>query len=59
MLRRIGISGALGLLLLVVGIALLGLVDLRIAAGVALVVAGIGLLAHGLIKSILGAFGMA
>lgn len=59
MLRRIGLSGILGLLLLIVGIALLGLVDLRIAGGVALVVAGIGLLAHGLIKGMLGAFGLA
>lgn len=59
MLRRIGLTGVLGLLLLIVGIALLGLVDLQIAAGVALVVAGIGLLAHGLIKSMLAVFGMA
>ena len=59
MFQRIGLTGVMGLLLMIVGVALLGLVDLRIAAGVALVVSGIGFLAYGMIKSMMGAFGLA
>lgn len=58
MLKRLGLTGLLGVLLMLVGVALLGLVDLRIAGGVAMVIAGIGLVAYGLVQSMMAAFGL-
>jgi hypothetical protein len=59
MLKRLGLAGVLGVLLMIVGIAILALENLLIAGGVALVIAGIGMVAYGMVKSMLGAFGLA
>jgi len=59
MLERIGgVGGLVGLVALVAGVALLGVVDLRIAGGVALVVVGLALLLRGVVQGVLSAMGM-
>lgn len=58
MLDKLGVAGLLGFLLLLGGIGLLATVDLFIAAGVAFVVAGLGLVIYGLVSSFLGSLGM-
>ena len=58
MLDKLGVSGLLGFLLLIGGIGLLAYIDLIIAAGVAFVVAGLGLVVYGLVTSFLGSMGM-
>ena len=59
MLRKLGgVGGVVGILAMLVGIALVAEANLQIAAGIALVIAGVGLLARGLIKSVLAAMGM-
>ena len=58
MLDKLGVAGLLGFLLLLGGIGLLATIDLLIAAGVAFVVAGLGLVIYGLVSSFLGSLGM-
>lgn len=58
MFDKLGIAGLFGLLLAVGGIGLLATVDPFIAAGVAFVVAGVGLVAYGIVTNLLAAFGM-
>ncbi|MFD1586076.1 hypothetical protein ACFR9U_03710 [Halorientalis brevis] len=58
MLDKLGVAGLLGFLLLLGGIALLAYIDLLIAAGVAFVVAGLGLVIYGLVSGFLGSLGM-
>ncbi|WP_136718106.1 DUF7470 family protein [Halorientalis salina] len=58
MLDKLGVAGLFGFLLLVAGIGLLAYIDLLIAAGVAFVVAGLGLVVYGLVTNLLGALGM-
>lgn len=59
MLERIGgPAGVLGLVALLGGVALLYTVDPRIAAGIALVIVGTGLVVRGLVKGLLGRFGV-
>lgn len=58
MLNKLGVAGLLGLLLVVGGIGLLASVDLLIAAGIAFVVAGLGLVVYGLVSNLLGSLGM-
>jgi hypothetical protein len=58
MLGKLGLYGVAGLLVFAGGIAVLATVDPVIAAGVALVVAGLGLLTRGLVGSALEAMGM-
>lgn len=58
MFDKLGIAGLLGLLLALGGIGLLATVNLYIAAGVAFVVAGIGLVAYGIVTNLLASFGM-
>ncbi|MFB6127134.1 MAG: hypothetical protein ABEJ79_07580 [Halolamina sp.] len=59
MLEKLGAGGVVGLLLVVAGLAVLGVHSLYAAAGLALVLSGIGFVARGLIQGIAGAFGMA
>jgi len=58
MLKNLGGAGLIGLLLLFGGIGLLAYVDLLIGAGVALVVAGLGLVVYGLVTNFMTAMGM-
>ena len=58
MFDKLGVAGLLGLLLALGGIGLLATVDPFIAAGVAFVVAGIGLVAYGIVTNLLAAFGI-
>lgn len=58
MLDKLGGVGIAGLFLLLGGIGVIAYVDWRIAAGLALVVAGLGMIVKALVSSALGAFGM-
>jgi hypothetical protein len=58
MLKALGVAGVVGFLLLTGGIALLAYVDLLIGAGVAGVVAGLGMVLYGLVTSLLKKMGM-
>jgi len=58
MRKMLGVSGAFGLLCIIGGIALLTTVDVRIAAGVAIVLAGVGFLVQAMIKGIMSMMGM-
>lgn len=58
MFDKLGIAGVLGVLVMMGGIALLAWVDLWIAAGVAFVVAGVGLITYGMVTSLLSSLGM-
>ena len=59
MLRKLGgVSGIVGILAMLLGIALVAEANLQIAAGIALVIAGLGLLARGMIKGLMSAMGM-
>ena len=56
---KLGTKGIAGLVLLVVGIAVVAYSAPIVAAGMALVVAGLGLVASGHVQSAMGMFGMA
>jgi hypothetical protein len=58
MLGKLGLKGIVGLLALLGGIALIATADLRIAAGVALVLFGLGLAVWGLVSGLLQSMGM-
>jgi hypothetical protein len=58
MYDKLGPSGVAGILVFLAGIGVIGWQNPIIAAGVALVVAGIGFVAYGLVKSLVKAFGM-
>jgi ABC-type Mn2+/Zn2+ transport system permease subunit len=58
MRQMLGLSGFFGLLCIVGGIALLATVELEIAAGVALVLAGLGFLVRAMIKGVMSMMGM-
>lgn len=58
MFDKLGVAGLLGFLLLLAGIGLLASINPLIAAGVAAVVAGLGLVVYGLVSNLLGALGM-
>lgn len=58
MLQKLGAVGIAGLVALLAGIAVIAYVDWRIAAGLALVVAGLGMIVKALVSHALGAFGM-
>jgi hypothetical protein len=58
MRKMLGLSGAFGLLCIIGGIALLTTVDVRIAAGVAIILAGLGLLVRAMIKGVMSMMGM-
>jgi len=58
MFDKLGIAGILGALLALGGIGLLATVDPFIAAGVAFVVAGLGLVVYGIVTNLLTSLGM-
>ncbi|WP_248517489.1 DUF7470 family protein [Salinarchaeum laminariae] len=58
MLNHLGIGGIVGLLLLVGGIAIIAWHSLLVAAGLAIAIAGLGLIVRSLVSSALGAMGM-
>jgi len=58
MLDKLGAAGFLGVLLMVGGVAVVALESLLVAGGIALVVAGLGLLVFGLVKNLLASLGM-
>ena len=58
MLDKLGALGIAGLVVTLAGIAIVAWVNLVLAGGLALVLAGVGLVAAGLIKNVMKAFGM-
>jgi hypothetical protein len=58
MLGKIGPLGLVGLLVLLAGIVLIAWQNLVVAAGVALVLAGLGFLVYGLVRNLLASMGM-
>jgi uncharacterized membrane protein YjjP (DUF1212 family) len=58
MIGKLGVTGVVGFLMLCGGIAVLAYADPLVAAGVAFVVAGLGLVVRGLLGSALQAMGM-
>lgn len=58
MFEKLGIAGILGFLVLLAGIALITWQNLYIGAGIAFVVAGLGLVTYGMVKNLAAALGM-
>ena len=58
MLSKLGIPGVLGILFLIGGIALVTWESLVIGGGLALVIAGLGLIIYGMISTLLSSLGM-
>jgi len=59
MLDKLGLSGIVGLLLVVAGIAVVAWTAPVVAAGLTAVIVGLALVARGAIQSVMGMFGMA
>lgn len=57
MIQKLGLAGIAGLVLLLVGVALVAYESLIIAAGLAFVLAGIGLLAKGMVSAVVSQMG--
>ncbi|MFB6235934.1 MAG: hypothetical protein ABEH81_11090 [Halopenitus sp.] len=58
MRKKLGLQGIAGLLLVVVSVALLTYHDPIVGAAVMILLAGLALIAKGLISSMMGMFGM-
>ena len=58
MFDKLGAVGLTGVVVLLGGISLVAWQNLILAAGLALVVGGVGLIVYGLVTSLLGAFGL-
>jgi len=58
MFDKLGIPGVLGVLFMLGGIAVVAFENPILAGGLALVVAGLGLIVFGLVKNLLSSFGM-
>ncbi|HMB50035.1 DUF7470 family protein [Natronoarchaeum rubrum] len=58
MLKRLGATGIVGLLAILGGIALIAYHSLVAAGGIALVLAGIGLVVRALVSSLINSMGM-
>lgn len=58
MLDKLGLSGILGVLLVVAGIAIVAWTAPVVAAGLTAVIVGVALVARGAIQSVMGMFGM-
>ena len=58
MLNKLGIPGILGVLFLIGGVALVTWESLVIGGGIALVIAGLGLIIYGMISTLLSSLGM-
>lgn len=58
MLDKLGVAGIVGVLFVFGGIGLVAWRDPILAAGMAFVVAGLGLIVYGMIRNLMSAFGM-
>ncbi len=58
MLEKLGLTGVLGLLVLLAGVVLIARENLLIAAGMAFILAGLGLVVRALISSVMQQFGL-
>ena len=58
MLDKLGIAGILGVVVMLGGIALVAWEAPIVAAGIAFVVAGLGLIVYGMVQNLLTAFGL-
>jgi len=58
MLDKLGVAGVAGIVVLCAGIGLVAWQNLILAAGLALVVSGLGLVVYGLVTSLLASFGL-
>jgi hypothetical protein len=58
MFDKLGVAGLLGILLLFGGIGLIAWQNLIVGGGVALVIAGLGLVVYGMITNLLSSMGM-
>lgn len=58
MLDKLGALGVLGVLVTIAGIAVVAWQNLILAGGLALVLAGVGLIAAGILKNLAAALGM-
>jgi len=58
MLDKLGLPGVAGVVVLFAGIGLVAWQNLILAAGLALVVSGLGLVVYGLVTSLLASFGL-
>ena len=58
MFDKLGLPGILGLLIMLGGIAVVAVENIVLAGGIALVIAGLGLVVFGLVKNLLSSFGM-
>jgi len=58
MLSKLGIPGIIGFLFMIGGIVVVAVENLFIAGGLALVIAGLGLLVYGMVTNLLSALGM-
>jgi len=58
MLDKLGVPGLVGVLLLFGGIAVVAWVNLVVAGGIALVIAGLGLVVFSLIKNLITSLGV-
>ncbi|MCF2206513.1 hypothetical protein PNQ92_02905 [Halobacterium salinarum] len=59
MFDKLGLSGVFGLVLMVVGVAVIAWKAPVVAAGLTAVLVGLALVARGAIQSVMGVFGMA
>lgn len=59
MFDKLGLSGIFGLVLVVVGIAVVAWEAPIVAAGLTAVIVGLALVARGAVQSVMGMFGMA
>lgn len=58
MFDKLGIAGVLGVVVMLAGIAIVAYHSLFAAAGLAFVVAGVGLVTYGMVTSLLSSLGM-
>jgi hypothetical protein len=58
MLDKLGIAGVVGVLFMLGGVAVVAWQNLVLAGGLALVIAGLGLVVFGLVKNLLASFGV-
>lgn len=58
MLRSLGVSGVLGVLIAIAGIAVIAYVDPLLAAGMLGILVGVGLVVQSLVRSVLAGFGL-
>jgi hypothetical protein len=58
MLKKLGIAGILGLLLMVAGVALAAWVNILLGSALALVIAGLGLIVYGMVTNLMQAMGL-